>query len=534
MGKKFDTVYVNGKIYTANVEAPFAEAMAVKDGRVAWIGNAADVELDGETTVDLKGRRVVPGFVDSHMHPIMLAATCRQISVLPPKIHSLEELAEAIRKVREEQGPDRWVLGWGYDEGKLAEHRSPNRYDLDKGAADVPVSIVRTCGHIRCLNSKALEIAGITKDTPDPEGGQIDRDENGEPTGILRENARNLILPFMEEKTKDTIVDELLDLSKMLLSQGVTTIADMANTEKNVDSYASYEAARKKGFQPRVASYYFWDNYKNRTDAILSEERVKTEGRNRVAGVKLVGDGSVSGRTAWCDQPYLNGDDCGICTCTDEDLAAAIAFCKENKCQLAYHAMGAKAIDKIVDATWQETPWTEHGEPYVRLEHVAMPSKQATERAAKAGIAYVTQPIFLYAEIESYLTNLGPERTKENYNIADWIKAGVKFSFSTDAPATAWATPSDPMPCLKCAVTRVAYDGTDCGQRHRVDIRTAIDLYTAKSAPMLGFTSLGQLKPGYFADFVVLDRDILEIPSEEIDQVKVLETYMDGVCVYNK
>ena len=161
-----------------------------------------------------------------------------------------------------------------------------------------------------------------------------------------------------------------------------------------------------------------------------------------------------------------------------------------------------------------------------------MPTDDATAKAAQSGIAFVTQPIFLYAEIESYLTNMGLERTQENYPVSDWIKSGVRIAFSTDAPATAWAEPSNPFACLKGAVTRKAWDGTDCGQRHRVDIETAIKLYTAKSAPMLGFEDVGMLKEGYSADFIVLDRDILAIASDDIDKVRVEETYINGEMVY--
>ncbi len=536
MSTKYDRIFINGKIFTADEQRPSADAFAVKDGRVAWIGDARDLDTAGETTVDLEGRRVLPGFVDSHMHPIMLADTYKQISCLPPVIHSIAELTDEIAKVRASQGPDRWIEGWGYDEGKLAEHRAPNRYDLDKGAADVPVSIIRTCGHVRCVNSKALELAGIDRNTPDPAGGKIDRDESGEPTGVLRENARNLVTAVMPEITIEQTVRNLADMNEMLLSQGVTTIADMGNlTMDGTDYYAVYEAAREKGFLPRVGMYYMWDAYKNIDGFSIPAEKADPQNRTRAAGIKLIGDGSVSGRTAWCDRPYLGSDsDCGMPVCTPEDIQEAIAFCKKNKCQLSIHAMGARTIDRAVDAAWQEESWTREGTPYVRIEHVAMPTAQAIERAASSGIAFVTQPIFLYAEIESYLTNLGPQWTKENYPIRDMIKAGINLSFSTDAPATAWATPSDPFPCLKGAVTRVAYDGTDCGQEHRVDIETALRLYTAKAAPMLGFEDVGMLKEGYRADFIILDRDILAIPAEEIDQVKVNETFIDGVSVYRR
>ena len=170
----------------------------------------------------------------------------------------------------------------------------------------------------------------------------------------------------------------------------------------------------------------------------------------------------------------------------------------------------------------------------MRLEHVAMPTASAVEKAAKAGIAFVTQPIFLYAEIESYLTNLGLERTQKNYPISDWLKAGVRIAFSTDAPATAWAEPSNPFVCLKGAVTRKAWDGTDCGKQHKVDIQTAIKLYTSKAAPMLGFKNIGELKEGYWADFIILDKDILSVPADDIDKIQVEETYVNGQQVYKK
>ena len=542
--KKYDVLYVNGKVFTSDKENLYAESFAVKDGKIAWVGSDAEAPKDdAEKTVDLGGRRVLPGFVDSHMHAIMLADCCRQISALPPAVHSIEELVEEIKKVRAQQEAGQWIFGWGYDEGKLAEHRAPNRYDLDKGASDAPVRVNRTCGHICSVNSKALEMAGVTKDTPDPEGGRIGRDENGEPDGILYENARNLLDGIMKTKTEDDMADDLMALDEILLSQGVTTGADMGEFG-GVDFKSVYGKAIDKGFHIRVAAYPMWDEVKDDSDFAITDEDMNPDNQFRMAGVKLIGDGSVSGRTAWCDVPYLDredpsklSDEYGIPVCTPEDIESAKAFCKKNHCQLSYHAMGARTIDRAVGAGYGEKPWLKDSfkkTPYLRIEHVAMPTADAIKKAAEAGIAFVTQPIFLYAEIESYLTNMGPERTKTNYPIKDFIESGVQFSFSTDAPATAWATPSEPFACIKGAVTRKAYDGTDCGQEHKVDIETAIILYTAESAPMLGFENVGMLKDGFAADFIVLDKDVLNIPSEDIDTVTVEETYVAGECVYKK
>ena len=530
---KYDVLYKNGKIFSSDDNLPHAQAMAVKDGKIAWVGQDKDAdESQALKIVDLAGRRILPGFVDSHMHAIMLADCCQQISALPPAVSSIDDLVSEIQKVRASQQAGQWIQGWGYDEGKLKEHTAPNRYDLDRGCSDSPVIVKRTCGHVCAVNGKALEMAGVTADTPDPEGGKIGRFENGEPNGILYENGRNVLNHILSEKTEEDMASDLLALDKILLSQGVTTGADMgeftACDYKNI-----FGIAIERGMKVKVAAYYMWDSVKDKKDFTITEEDMDPSRQFRIAGIKLIGDGSVSGRTAWCDRPYLgNNEEYGMPVCSEQDIEDAIAFCKEHKCQLSIHAMGAKTIDRAIAHTWQQKPWISGSAPYVRLEHVAMPTDDATAKAAQSGIAFVTQPIFLYAEIESYLTNMGLERTQENYPVSDWIKSGVRIAFSTDAPATAWAEPSNPFACLKGAVTRKAWDGTDCGQRHRVDIETAIKLYTAKSAPMLGFEDVGMLKEGYSADFIVLDRDILAIASDDIDKVRVEETYINGEMVY--
>ena len=189
------TRFEHGRFWTANPSQPEADTMIVNEqGRIAWIGQATELPeiYTGSAcrTVNLEGARVIPGFVDAHMHAVMLANFAPQISALPPAVNSIEDLVNAIAARRAQQGSDAWVEGWGYDEGLFAEKRSPTRWDLDRGCADAPVCIMRTCGHIRCVNSRALELAGITRDTPDPAGGEIERDANGEPTGVLKETAR--------------------------------------------------------------------------------------------------------------------------------------------------------------------------------------------------------------------------------------------------------------------------------------------------------------------------------------------------------
>lgn len=526
-------IFINGKIFTSDGRRPWADAMIAEDGKIVWIGSGKELpDRKGQVT-DLKGRRVIPGFVDAHMHPVMLADFQKKIAVMPPGIRSLKDLEEAVRDCRGKQGPGQWIRGWGYDEQALAEKRSPNRWDLDRGCSDAPVSIMRTCAHICCVNSMALKLAGIDRNTPDPPGGKIERDAFGEPTGVLKENARNLLAPYLPAEPREKQVENLLELGELLASQGVTAVCDMGNLDSS-DNFPIYEEAARRGFRQRVGVYYMWDFFGDHPEEFhLLESRGDRRKQIFAAGLKLIGDGSVSGRTAWMAEPYEGSkDDFGLPVCSEELLESAIRFCREQGCQLSMHAMGTRAIDRMVRRAAGEASWTEEVIPYVRVEHVTLPSEESMRLAAEHGIAFVTQPIFPYAETASYLANLGPERLKQCYPVKTILDRGVTLGFSTDAPATFWAVPSDPFPGLKLAVTRRAAEGTDCGAAQAVTAETAIQLYTREAARAAGMKGSGMLAAGYRADFAVLSEDIFEADPERIDQIRVMETYIGGECVY--
>ena len=534
-------LYTNAAILTEDPACPHADAMLVDGERIAWIGALDDAPRQAaaiaDEVVDLGHARVIPGFVDAHMHAVMLANYSPQISALPPTVTSIEDLVQAVHDRRAQQGPDAWVEGWGYDEGLLAEHRSPTRWDLDRGCADAPVCIMRTCQHIRCVNSKALEIAGITRDTPDPVGGEIERDASGEPTGVLKETARDLVTPFIPHANEADAVRNLTALGELLASQGVVAATDMCSMD-GTDTYALLSRAAEQGFAQDCAVYILWDQLKGDPVAAFPVEQTAHAAQVFKAGVKLLADGSVSGRTAWFAEPYLpaSGDlgrlVYGIPTCTEEDLEDAVAFCRSAGLQLSVHAMGTKAIDRALAHVTAGGPWLSGDAPSARLEHVTAPSRQAVELFARSGVGVVTQPIFAYCEIGSYLKNLGAERTKRSYPLRTLIDAGARLCISTDAPATSWARPSDPFPNIKAAVTRRAYDGTDCGAGEALTVEEALALYTREAARMVGFEGLGMLKAGYKASFVLLDRDILNVPAAELDQVRVSATYIRGRKVF--
>lgn len=530
MTVKNKRTFINGKIFTANGVHPYVEAMVVENGKITWIGKQAELDMIEGDVIDLHGQRVLPGFLDAHQHPLMLSQTSKQLFCMPPVVHSIEELVDKLRHKLEGNADGEWLEAWGYDEGKLLDRRAPTRWDLDNVSTDVPIVVTRTCTHIISVNSKALALAGITEDTPNPIGGEIERDENGVATGILKEAARDFVKRVMPTKTVNELACDLVDLSTKLLALGITGTTELMARLKPHDDYEIFCAAVDKGIRQRTVLYYMWEDF---TEGLAIEPfKMCKENSVHVGGIKLFADGSVSGQTAWVDAPYLGtAANYGITTTTLEELLAAGNAAKEHGVQLVVHAMGEKAIDLIVNTFYQEERWLKNM-PSVRVEHAAMPTKQALERAAQAGIAFVPQPIFLFAEIESYFNHLGEERTRNTYPVKAMLAAGIPVAFSSDAPATAWADPANPFVGIQAAVTRKAYDGSDTGSGQAIDVETAITLYTRMAQEITGIPNVGQLAVGYEADFIVLDRDILAVAHEEIGQIIVEQTYMGGELVF--
>ncbi|MFD1708816.1 amidohydrolase [Siminovitchia sediminis] len=525
-------IFINGNIFTVDPQNQTADAMVVPDGRIYWIGREKDMPAVEGKKIDLGGRRVLPGFIDAHLHPLMLAETSKQIACTPPNVHSIQDMVQSLKGLREQAGRDGWIEGWGYDEGKLRGGRTPNRHDLDQAAKDVPIVVTRTCTHIISVNSKALEIAGITKDTPNPPGGEIDRDEQGEPTGILRESAKDLVKSIIPSKSLGEKAEMLAEYSATFLKYGITGITEMMGDHKPIDHYDLYLTAAGKGLKQRVALYYNWEEFQRLdvSDPVLFDRTNPVY----IAGIKLFADGSISGQTAWVNPAYLGeGKNNGISTTSDEELRAAGETAKKYGIQLAVHAMGEQAIDQVVNHFYQKADWLQDG-PSVRVEHVSLPTGRAMQRAAESGIAFVTQPIFLYAEIESYLKSIGEERTRKSYPVKTMIEKGIQTAFSSDAPATAWSDPVNPFVGMEAAVNRQAYDGTDIGQDQQIPMETVIEMYTKAAREVTRMPQVGQLAPGCHADFVVLNNDLLASGIGDIRQICVEETYMGGVCVYRK
>jgi predicted amidohydrolase YtcJ len=525
-------VFVNGRVFQGSGR-PVADSFAVEGGRFVAVG--AVTPGSGDVIQDLGGRLVIPGLVDAHCHPLDLAWAAAGVALTPPAVQSVRDIQEAVADRRSRQGPGAWIVGWGYDEGKLAEGRGPTRDDLDVAAPDAPVLLMRACGHVAAVNSLVLKQLGFGHQTPDPPGGRIDRDDAGRPTGVLREHAKTLAWSLIPPRTAEDNARLLSEIEPLLLAHGLTALTELTaayrpdNPEQ--DAARVFRAASGAGFRLPVAVFYVWDEVR-RVSGRPRPPRDLFDQQVRLGGLKVFADGSVSGRTAWVDQAYRESDDLGLALTTPEDLRDAANTAAAWGVQLAVHAMGEQAIRMVVDTLAARDPWLPD-RPSVRIEHGSFPPPDIVEAAARAGIAFVTQPIFLYAEVESYVRNLGPERTARAYPLRSLTDAGVAVALSSDAPSTAWADPANPWLGLYTAVTRRSHDGREWGSSERIDPATALDLYSKEAAELTGLPG-GSIRPGEPADFVVLDRDVLQEPPEAMAGVRPTATFLGGQLVWGR
>lgn len=526
-----EQVFVNAKVFTARSETDFASAFRVRGDLVDWVGEASELdERTRRTAHDLGGRTVLPGLLDMHLHPALMADTADATVCLPPRVVSLEGLVEAMRaNPALGAGEGVWVVGTGYDETKYPEGRSPTAADLDRVSTEQPVMIWRADRHSAVCNTRALEIAGIDAGTPDPPGARFERDAAGRPNGVLTEREATLAVSrHIPPRGAAERVDLLAAVGRRLFSRGIVGVCDLLATTM-ADPLSVYRSAAARAPFPHSALFLGWDPAAPLPD-LDDDER---EGPVRVGGVKVLMDGTYSNRTAWVCRPYPESRDHGLRTIADEDLRAAGDWARRNGVQLAVHAMGDRAIAHVVDVFGDQEPWLE-GRPSVRIEHATLmaPALVRRLREARVGFGIATHTIFLYSEYEAYEHNLRPDQVADAYPIRSLYEEVDALALSSDCPATAWSEADDVFVSVEAAVRRRAYTGADIGQAAAVTVPQALLLYTARAAGLTRMEGLGRIAPGCHASFVVLSDDVFTVPEDRISAVGVEETWFGGERVY--
>ncbi|MDF3312841.1 amidohydrolase [Rhodococcus sp. T2V] len=531
-----ERLFRHGKVFTGRGENDFATAFRIDEGRFTWVGDAEDIE--GEDAVDLAGRVVLPGFLDVHTHPSMMASLIEFVSLLPPEVLSVGAVQDALRShPAYGSGPGSWILGFGFDEMWFTdEKRKPTVHDLDTVSRTQPILIRRCDGHTVVCNSVALALAGIDDDTPDPDGAIIHRDADGRLTGALSELAAiNLVDSLIPRPSLAEQAQRLASLNEHFLSRGIVGVDDLYATFDHKDPLAMYRTAASEGFVPQSGLYLGWtdlvDGANGGEVADLTDEQ--RTGRIRVAGVKLLMDGAFSDRHAWLEDPYPDSCSHGSRVVSDEELLRAVAWSRRNHVQVAVHAMGDRAINQVISLLEDQEPWM--GElPSVRIDHASLFTPQMIDRIETARMSFgvISHTIFYFAEYESYKQNLSAEQLPHAYPIRSFYEKATHAALASDSPATSWADADNVFISIRAAVDRRSHNGGDLGQDQAITVPQAVLLYTGRASTVAPFESLGTIAPGAEGTFVVLDRDLFTIPTAEIGDVTVAETWVAGEQVW--
>ena len=519
-----DLILTNAKIITVDDNFSIQNTVAVDEGLIVATGGQSLLDkYQSELTVDLEGKTLMPGFIDSHTH--IRGRPQRYIEL--GDVGSIAEIQNLIRAKAEELGDGEWITGYGWSEDELIEDRRPMRQDLDEAAPDNPVTLTRAGGHSAVVSTLALTLADITNTTPDPEGGVIERDQNGTATGIIRER-QNIVGRLVPDSTYDELIASLEVNLHALLSKGITSITDASKAPRE---YAMWEQLYATATLPlpRSAIQFQWFD----TEAIAEVKSRVASGTDflKIGPIKVFADGGFTGPAAYTLEPYVNqGDYRGYLNMPENDLIDHLNEIHDSGWQMGIHAIGDAAIVLVVNTladALERNPREDHRH---YLNHFSMrPPDLTMELMAEHDIHITQQPNFTYTLEGRYAANLDGWRLDHNNPLRSPMDHGITVAISSDI------LPIGPMVGLYAAVTRKGMSGQVYGPDETITIEEAIRAYTLTGA-YLNFEEevKGSLEPGKFADMIVLSNDILTIDPERIMDIEVEQTYVNGKLVYEK
>lgn len=532
------TLFIKGKIYLE--KGRFEEAIAIKEGFVEVVGSTMNIlksRRPEDQVIDLQGKTVIPGLNDSHLHLFLLGEAMSSCNLTGVKSigEMIERGREYLSKNQEEIGIH--GRGWNQDFFQTKDKRLPGREDLDLIATDIPIVYERVCGHVAVGNTKALEMAGITEHTMIP-GGTIERSPDGILSGVVTENATHVLTKALSQKDREVKKNQFIEAGKYVLSQGITSVqsCDVAgeNFQETFDWIREvYEDEKlplryrhQFNFQ-RIADFrrYLKSEYKNgRYDQDFYQR----------GSLKLFKDGSLGGRTALLQRPYADDPITkGVEALGDQELWELCRLAEDHGIPVITHAIGDGAVESVVKnyekLIGEGNNTLRHG-----IVHNQITTKEQLDRIIKNRIAVMAQPVFLDYDLHIVEKRVGEVLAKTSYAFNTLYQQGGLISFGTDAPVE----DSNPFRNIYAAVTRRDQNGYPEGgyqPKERLTVEEAVDAYTYKSAENQFQEKVkGKLLPGYFADLIVLDRDLFTVKTSEISTTQVELTMVGGKVVYRK
>jgi hypothetical protein len=519
-----DLILHNGKVLTVDQNFSIHSAIAVSAGKVIVTGDESILtQYKASKIIDLNGKILMPGFNDSHTH---ISGNPRRYIDLGD-VSSIIEMQALVRDKARNLGPGEWITGYGWSEDELTEQRKPTRYDLDDAAPDNPVVLTRAGAHSAVGSTMALALAGINSQTPDPEGGVIERDDSGNPTGIIRER-HNLLLDLVPPSSEKEIIASLEINLNQLLTKGITSITDAQKTPAQYQRWETlYEQATLP--LPRSTLQFEWHD-PNSIQAL--KQRVGAGNDNlKIGPIKIFVDGGFTGPAAYTIEPYRNQPNYrGYLNIPENELVDQINEIHNAGWQMGIHAIGDAAIELVVDTladTLTRAPKADHRH---YLNHFSMrPPEDTMKKMAAHNIHITQQANFTYTLEGRYAENLDGFRLAHNNPIRSPMDHGVVVALSSDI------LPIGPMVGLYAAVTRKGMSGAVYGPEEAISIGQALRAYTSIGA-FINFDEdiKGTLETGKYADMIVLSEDILSIDPERILDVDVLQTFLGGELVFEK
>ncbi len=532
-----DSIYINGNIYTVDDDFTTATAMAVKGDRILYVGDQEGAEAylgAGTQVTDLEGNTVLPGLIEGHMHISNLGENHLKLDCY---FKSKEDILEMVRQAAEAAEPGQWIQGSGWLDTLWDEPGFPTKEELDAVAPDNPVYLLRADNHMGWFNSMALELAGITKDTPDPQGGKILKTDDGELWGCLTDTAINLVRDLVPAYTVEEQQQALLLAQEQLFSYGFTSAVNAGTTVQGLENFkALYESGEMKlRTYPMIMLT---------TDLTSPEaEYIRThapseelyDNRMLVRGVKIVGDGSLGSRSSamledYSDAPGTKGE----YRFTDEQMYEAVKLAYDNGYQTGVHAIGDGTNHQVLNAYERVMEENPREDARLRIEHFQIITAEDMQRALDMGILPAMQ--FTHATSDSNMAEdrIGSERIKTAYAWRTVLDAGSIIIGGSDAPVEK----VNPFHGLYAGVTRMTRAGEPEGgwyPEQKVTREEALRAFTIWAAYGQFEEDLkGSLEPGKLADFIIIDRDYMTCPEADIKDIQVLATYVGNELVYTK
>ncbi len=540
MSKK---IYKNGVIVTLDAKETICDTMVVENDKITFVGSEKDLpetELSAGEIIDLKNKCVIPGFYDSHGHIVGNAVVRWDLNkpIYPiGTTKSIKEIIEAGKEVAETKEAEDWIVIINFDEGTVEENRGLTKEDLDQISTTNPVAVGNRSGHILYLNSKGLEVCGITKDTPNIPGGVYQKDETtGEPTGVVEEKAALFIAhQFIPKPTLEQLVSIIKDVGDEYVSRGVTTANDAGFMSQGMMFQPILEnVIENKIFLPKASVTHGYDF--NGVDEFIDKIKALKPATQRLHtynAFKCFYDGSIQAHTAYVSEEYPNTDNKGYSIFSKEQLEEIVMKVHNANMSFIIHVNGDMAVNDVLECL--EKAEEKYGKKDVRhmLIHAQMIKEEQLDKAKELGVFVTFLNATLYYLGDEYLEN--EYISKENLMNLDPAKWAVDRNMPFALHADAQVYPSNPLLLMDVAVNRKTYRGTVIGADQcisKLDALKALTYYPAYQN--MEQDVKGSLEVGKFADFVVLGENILEVENDRIKDVEILATVIDGEVVYKK